>query len=101
MIKAEDVKKLSQLARISVSDSEVEELRTDISAILGYVDKLNEVREEAGSEHVRAYSDARTVMRDDTDAHEPGLYTDSLLAEAPATENGFYKVKKILGNTDE
>jgi Asp-tRNA(Asn)/Glu-tRNA(Gln) amidotransferase C subunit len=35
-------------------------------------------------------------MRDDKNSHEPELFTEPILKQAPLTENGYIKVKKIL-----
>lgn len=42
-LSAQDVRKVASLARLKVSDAEVESLLGDLSAILEYVDVLNEI----------------------------------------------------------
>ena len=87
-----DVEKLAELARIEVSEAEKKELLKDLKAILGYVSEIESVTvaEMAGEYELH------NVMREDTGAHQAGIYTDQLLAEAPETKDGFIKVQKIL-----
>lgn len=91
------VKHLATLARIELSDAEVEKFTKELGSILGYVENINEVAGNDDSGRIES-AGVRNVMREDVDAHETGLYTDALLAEAPETQDGFVKVKKILNN---
>lgn len=93
MIEKKDVEKLANLARIDIADDEKEVLQKDLKAILSYVSEVQdvvtgEVTPEAGR--------LRNVMREDGDPHEVGAYTGDILAEAPETQDGYVKVKKIL-----
>lgn len=91
----EEVLKLAKLARIEVSDDEAEAFSKDFEAILGYVGEIKQANLgsiEPGKEDFAL----RNVMREDEDPHESGVHTEALLAEAPAREGGYVKVKKIL-----
>lgn len=88
-----DVKKLSELARIDISDGEAEELLKDMSSILGYV---GEIKEAAGEGVSPEAGELRNVMREDGNSHEPGKYSGEILAEVPKTEKEYVKVKQIL-----
>lgn len=96
MIEKSDIEKLANLARISVTEDEAEGLSKDIGAVLGYIESLQEISGFEGDDHMRAHSEAQNSLRSDTEAHEPGKYTEALLAQAPDSEKGFFKVKKIL-----
>ena len=89
----EEVLKLAKLARIDISDTEAESLSHEFAAILKYV---GEVKGAAGEAAASSAPTHRNVMREDGDAHESGIYTDRILAEAPASAKGYVKVKKIL-----
>ena len=89
----QDVEKLAQLARIDISEGEKEELLKDLQGILGYIDQVQAVSVDMGE---REAGELRNVMREDVNPHEPGVYTEKILASAPATENGYVKVKQIL-----
>ncbi len=94
MITKDDVKKLADLARIEVTDEEAEKMSQDMGSILGYVSQVKEVAGEV-SEEVR-FGTSVNALRDDTNPNSGGEYTDKILREAPETQDGFIKVKKIL-----
>lgn len=89
----ETVEKLAQLARIDISEGEKEELLKDLQGILGYIDQVQAVSVDMGE---REAGELRNVMREDVNPHESGVYTENILTSAPATENGYVKVKQIL-----
>ena len=92
----ETVEKMAKLARIDVSDKEAESLAGELGTILKYVSDLKKVE----SKKLKVESEkpaTRNTMREDDEAHESGLYTEDLLNSAPEKENGYIKVKKILG----
>ena len=91
----EKVLNLAKLARISLTGDEAEELSGEFGAILDYVGEVKGVTtDEARS--VTNNNLTHNVMREDTEPHKPGIYTEKLLKQAPATERGYIKVKKIL-----
>ncbi|MDB5266607.1 MAG: glutamyl-tRNA(Gln) and/or aspartyl-tRNA(Asn) amidotransferase subunit [Parcubacteria group bacterium] len=91
----EEVLKLSTLVRIEISDSEAENLAKEFDSILGYVGEVKKAHAKAGSDKEKPA--LRNVMREDTNPHESGIYTEAILKEAPAREGDYIKVKKILG----
>lgn len=92
MITPEEIKKLAHLARIDVTDEEIAGYAKDFEAILGYVDQLNSVSiPEMETAEIQAYG-----ARDDANSHEPGAHVEGMLADAPASQDGFYKMPKIL-----
>jgi aspartyl-tRNA(Asn)/glutamyl-tRNA(Gln) amidotransferase subunit C len=93
----EEVLQLASLARIRLSNDEIEVFQRDFDAILGYVDA---VREIAAEETPRQVGPVGNVLRDDVETHEPGKYTDALLAAAPERDGAYVKVKKILEQND-
>jgi len=93
MVNIQDVEKLAQLARIDISEGEKEELLKDLRGILDYIDQVRAVSVDIGE---REAGEVRNVMREDANPHESGVYTEKILASAPATENGYVKVKQIL-----
>ena len=93
MINSDEVKKYAGLARIKLTEVEVEGLKDDLVSILSYVSEIQEVDAELGMRRAR---DHRNVMREDKSPHKTGIYTDALLAGAPEREGDYIKVKKIL-----
>jgi aspartyl-tRNA(Asn)/glutamyl-tRNA(Gln) amidotransferase subunit C len=96
MISTEEIKKLADLARIEIEDTEAEKLATEIEAILGYVGQVSEFASSNDVDEVEIGS-VYNVLREDINPTEPETYTKELVAEFPHKEDGYLKVKKILG----
>jgi aspartyl-tRNA(Asn)/glutamyl-tRNA(Gln) amidotransferase subunit C len=95
-ISKDDIKKLSDLARIEVSEEEAEKLRGDIEEILGYVGQVNSVAAASGEEAGIDVGPTINVLREDAEPNETGSNTADIVAEFPHSENNYLKVKKIL-----
>jgi aspartyl-tRNA(Asn)/glutamyl-tRNA(Gln) amidotransferase subunit C len=95
MINKEDIQNLADLARIEVAEGEMERLRSSMESILNYVSEVREVSAEEAEKTVEIGT-LRNVFREDTEPHEAARYTDGVLKNAPDTEGGYVKVKKIL-----
>ena len=95
-VNKEQVIKLASLARIKLADSEAEALSHDFETILDYVGQIKGLSQDAGLKLETASLPTLNTMREDSEGHESGLYTDKLLAEAPSREGNYFKVKKIL-----
>jgi len=91
-VNTEDMAHLATLARIRLSDEEKAALSKDLEAILGYVRQVSEVADKAPKVSARL----ENVFREDGKPHATGAYSEVLLAEAPAVEKNFVKVKKII-----
>lgn len=89
------VLKLAELSRIEIKGEEAEGLSHEFDSILGYV---SEVKKAVGSDLASGVADfpTKNVMRADNESHEPGIYTEALLSQAPEREGNYLKVKKIL-----
>jgi aspartyl-tRNA(Asn)/glutamyl-tRNA(Gln) amidotransferase subunit C len=88
-----EVEHIANLARLELAEDEIEQLQTDLSQILEYVDQLNEV-DTTGvlpTAHVVAQED---VLRQDVARHS--LSTEEVLANAPETEEGYFRVHAVL-----
>lgn len=94
----EEIIHLADLARIELTEAEVERFTVELSAILSYVGKVQAlVAEVEGGVVVSPQVGARhNVFRDDLVTNEPGSYTADLLAEMPKTDGSYLVVKKIL-----
>ncbi len=88
-----EVQKLAKLARVSISDEEAESLSHEFESILNYV---GEIKKANISSSLSQDLLIKNVMREDTDPHESGLYTEAILREMPSAEGQYLKVKKIL-----
>jgi|HubBroStandDraft_4_1064222.scaffolds.fasta_scaffold89301_2 aspartyl-tRNA(Asn)/glutamyl-tRNA(Gln) amidotransferase subunit C len=91
----DDVLKLAQLARLSLTDDEVEEFRSELSAILEYVRQLQDV-DVTGLKPTTQVSGLTNVMREDT-LIDYGINRADLLRNVPKTEEELIKVKRMVG----
>lgn len=93
MLTRDEVVKIASLARIDLAETEVEKFQKDLSIVLDYVAKLNEINVEGVAE-VSQVTGLANVQRADVPVSSE--HRSELLAEAPETKDGFYKVKAIL-----
>lgn len=86
------IEKLAELAKIRINPGEAGGFAHDFESILGYIKSIESVDiGEVSPEYA-----VKNVMREDVDPNEPGANSETLLAAAPATHEGFVKVNKIL-----
>ncbi|HKX22348.1 MAG TPA: Asp-tRNA(Asn)/Glu-tRNA(Gln) amidotransferase subunit GatC [Rhizorhapis sp.] len=87
------VKKIASLARLAISDAEVEALAPELNKILGFVEQLGEV-DVSGVEPMTAVIPNKLRLREDvvTDGH----VREKVLANAPQAEHGFFAVPKVI-----
>ena len=93
MISRGDVEHVARLARLHLTDEEIERLRTQLDAILAYIDKLTALDVD-GVEPTSHAVPLVNVMRDDTLA--PGLSHADALANAPDRAGAFFRVPRII-----
>lgn len=89
----DEVRHIATLARLKLSDAEVERFARELGEILGYVDTLKQV-DVSGVEPTAHAVGAVNVFRDD--APQPSSGVDAALANAPEKQNGFFRVPKVL-----
>ncbi|MEN9560874.1 MAG: hypothetical protein RIQ56_147 [Candidatus Parcubacteria bacterium] len=87
-----DIRALSKLARLEVSDAELSKLEKEIPGILSFVETIQKVSGDAPA----VKPALRNVMREDSNPHEAGLYTEALLRAAPARQGNSVVVKQVL-----
>lgn len=92
-VNTEQVRHIAKLARIAMSDAEVEAMVPELNNILGWVEQLAEVDTD-GVEPLTAVIDQKLRLRDD--AVTEGNIRDAVLANAPAAEHGFFAVPKVI-----
>ena len=93
MLSKEEVIKLALLARIALTDSEVEKFQKELSTVLDYVEELKLVNVE-GLEEVSQVTGLVNVQRNDKAIVAENI--DEILGQAPEIKDGYYKVKAIL-----
>ena len=87
------VKNIANLARIKVAEDDLDHLAVELSAILDWVEQLNGVDTD-GVEPLASVVDVTLPLR--TDAISDGNCRDSVLANAPDAEDGFFAVPKVV-----
>jgi aspartyl-tRNA(Asn)/glutamyl-tRNA(Gln) amidotransferase subunit C len=93
VIERRDVEHVARLARLTLTEAEIERMREQLNGILAYIEKLNELR----TDDVEPTSHAVplvNVMRDDEPA--PCLPRDEALGNAPDRAGEFFRVPRII-----
>ena len=93
MISRHDVEHVARLARLALSEAEIERMREQLSGILAYIDKLRALDVE-GVEPTSHSVPLVNVMRDD--AVVPSLPQDEMLANAPDRVDAMFRVPRII-----
>jgi len=91
----DDVLHLAQLARISLTDDEVDEFSSELSAILQYVEQLAGV-DVTGLTPTNQVTGLTNVMRDD-EVIDYGYKPLDLLKNVPEVQNNMLKVNRMIG----
>ena len=89
----EQVRHIARLARIAMSDDELDRLGPELNNILGWVEQLAEVNTD-GVEPLTAVIDQKLRLRDDV--VNDGNKRDDVLANAPEASHGFFAVPKVI-----
>jgi aspartyl-tRNA(Asn)/glutamyl-tRNA(Gln) amidotransferase subunit C len=89
----EQVRHIATLARIAMSEEELERLVPELNAIIGWVEQLGEVNTD-GVEPLTAMIDQKLRLRDD--AVTDGNIRDAILGNAPDAQHGFFAVPKVI-----
>ncbi len=90
-----EVKKIADLARLELTDKELETYGSQMSDILGYVDQLQEV-DVTDIQPTAQVTGLENVMREDIAESWPEDEVESALGQAPEREGKFIKVKRVL-----
>lgn len=93
MITKSDVQKIASLARIHLTDAELDQLTGNLGNILGYVEKLKEL-DVNNVEPTSHAMPIQNVYREDV--VKPSLSQSEALSIAPQKEAGAFKVPQII-----
>ncbi len=100
MLSDKEVKHIASLARIKIDEKEEKSLKKDLSSILEYINKLNEV-DTIGVEPLYQTTGLVNSFRDDEPRGEFKMdesLNEKLIGQAPHKENRFIKVKSVLSH---
>jgi len=87
------VRRIARLARIRISDNEVPKLEGELNRILDWIELLNEVDTETVEPMT---SVVETRMRQREDKVSDGGYPDRVTGNAPASDDNFFMVPKVV-----
>lgn len=94
-LKRDDLLKLAQLARLDLDEEEIAEFTGELSAILGYVEQLQDV-DVNGLRPTNQVTGLTSVTRDD-EIRDYGYAPKDLLKNVPTVKDDLIKVKRIIG----
>jgi aspartyl-tRNA(Asn)/glutamyl-tRNA(Gln) amidotransferase subunit C len=92
-VDADTVRRIAHLARIAVADSEVENLRVELNAMLAFVEQLQEVDVE-GVEPMTSVTPM--AMKKRHDVVTAGDDAEAVLKNAPQSADNFFLVPKVV-----
>jgi aspartyl-tRNA(Asn)/glutamyl-tRNA(Gln) amidotransferase subunit C len=92
----DQVKHVAELAKLKLTEAEIDLFQEQLSAILAYADRLDEL-DTASIPPTAGVLPLRSVMR--ADKVRPSFPREAMLDNAPDVEDGHIKVKVVL-NTD-
>jgi len=92
-VDAETVRRIAHLARIAVAEEEVEHLKGELNAMLAFVEELTQVDIE-GVEPMTSVIPMALKAREDKVTE--GGNAEDIVRNAPATENHFFLVPKVV-----
>lgn len=88
------VQRVALLSRLALSEKELSLYLSQLSSILSYINKLNEVETQNVQPTSHALPTLKNVFRHDS--LKPSLEVDDVLKNAPSKEGQFFKVPKVI-----
>ncbi|MES2904773.1 MAG: Asp-tRNA(Asn)/Glu-tRNA(Gln) amidotransferase subunit GatC [Pseudomonadota bacterium] len=88
-----EVRHVAKLARLALSDAEIDTMVPELNNILGWVEQLGEVDTD-GIEPLTAVIDLKLRLRDDVVTD--GGVREKVLLNAPDAQHGFFAVPKVI-----
>jgi aspartyl-tRNA(Asn)/glutamyl-tRNA(Gln) amidotransferase subunit C len=92
-VDASTVRRIAHLARIAVAEDEVEHLKGELNAMLAFVEQLSEVKVE-GVEPMTSVTPM--AMKKRADVVTDGGIADDIVRNAPASDDNFFLVPKVI-----
>ena len=89
-----DVEHVATLSRLALTDDEIDQLTGELGAILDYAAEVSALDTADVPPTAHPLPLVNVFRPDDP---RPGLDRDEVLAEAPAAEDGQFRVPRILG----
>ena len=99
MITKEEIKKISSLAKINISDNELDSYSEQVSKILEYMSQLDEVDTSKVDEFSNQLFNNEQLLRNDE--IEPSLDREEIIKLAPDSDGVYFKVPKVINEENE
>ena len=94
-ISSDEVKKVAQLARLELNESEIQQHGEQLEKILDYIKQLEKINTENIPCTTRAIEVANVLRKDEKKDYSN---VEELMDLAPSRENKFFKVPKIIND---
>ena len=94
-ISSDEVKKVAQLARLELNESEINQHAEQLEKILEYIKQLEKINTEDIPCTTRAIEVVNVLRKDEKKNYEN---SEEILDLAPSRENKFFKVPKIIND---
>lgn len=94
-VTTDEVKYIAALARLQYEEAELPQIAKELSAILSYMDTLNEL----DTENVKPMThvlDLKNVFREDEEPAEGRITHDEALKNAPDADSEYFRVPKVI-----
>jgi len=95
MLSKNEIKHIAELARIGLNEKEIEKYRKDLSAVLDYFKKLEEIDTE-NVEPVGHITETLNIAREDREKEFSEAGKKKIIKNMPETKEGYLKVKSVL-----
>jgi len=92
-ISVDEVRHVAELARLALTDERIESCRNDLETILGHIETINAVSTEGVEPMAHAIDMTNRLSQDEV---QPSLTIDDVLSNAPAVEDRYIAVPKVL-----
>jgi len=93
-ISKEEVRHVAALARLELSETEIEQMSGQLGLILEHIARMNRLATDDVEPTSHTLPAMGNVLREDV--VQPGLNRESAMANAPAREGPFFKVPKVI-----
>jgi aspartyl-tRNA(Asn)/glutamyl-tRNA(Gln) amidotransferase subunit C len=95
-ISEDEVKRVAELANLALSEHEVARMSQDMSGILTYMDKLNELDTSSVAPMSQVLFEQEETATLRADEERPSLSNADAVANAPSAGLGYFKVPKVI-----
>jgi aspartyl-tRNA(Asn)/glutamyl-tRNA(Gln) amidotransferase subunit C len=95
-ISEQEIRRVAELANLALSDHEVAKMTDDMSSILTYIEKLNELDTSNVAPMAQVLFEQEETATLRADEERPPLPNADAVGNAAVTSGGYYKVPKVI-----